>query len=255
MSLPVIIFFLCGVVCSSQGPNPGVHERDVSPVVSPALKLFLGLTDAQVKLIGEKNLEFERFRAGKHARRDQVRAEIAAETRQAALDPMALGLRYVELEQIRREIRAAEERLREELRSALTAQQLGKLTALEQAGDLLPVWRQAAALHLVATSPTPPPAGPSPAPSADGQGVEERITDSRGRPIAGALVVPKSPDEPSPPIPEIAIVSDEEGRYAWRLPPGRYQISVSAAGYRETAREAVVRAGEVTRLDFVLERI
>lgn len=238
---------------SSQVPNPGGPDSSTS--LPPAVKLFLGLTDAQLKLIGEKNLEFERFLAFKRSRLEQVRAEIAAETRKAALDPLALGLRYVEVEQIRREIAAAEERLRGQLRSALTAEQLGKLASLEQARELLPVWREAAAFRLVIVSPAPPPGWPSPAPSADGQGVEGRITDSRGRPIAGALVVPKSLDEPSPPIPEIAIVSDEEGRYAWRLPPGRYQISVSAEGYRGAAKQAVVRPGEVTRVDFVLEQI
>lgn len=251
--LPVTL--VAAVMFSSQGPNPGTPEPGVAPGVSAALKLFLGLTGAQVNFIREKNLEFERFLASKHSRLEQVRAEIAAETRKAALDPLALGLRYVEVEQIRREIAAAEERLRGQLRSALTAEQLGKLASLEQARELLPVWREAAAFRLVIASPAPPPGRPSLAPSADGQGVEGRITDSRGRPIAGALVVPKSLDEPSPPIPEIAIVSDEEGRYAWRLPPGRYQISVSAEGYRGAAKQAVVRPGEVTRLDFVLEQV
>lgn len=183
-----------------------------------------------------------------------MQVEIDQETRKEALDPAALGVRYAEMERIRREISAAEERLRRELRSALTAEQLTKLATLEQVRELLPVYRQAAALHMVIAA-VPPVVGPSPGPTADGQGVEGRVTDTQGRPIAGALVVPKSLDEPSPPIPEIAVVSDEEGRYAWRLPPGRYQISVSAEGYRGAVKEAVVRAAQVTRLDFALERI
>ncbi len=238
---------------SSQAPNPGAPDPGVS--LPLALKLFLGLTDAQAKRIRDKNLEFDQVLAEKHHRLDQVRAEIVQETRKEALDPMALGLRYVEAEQIRREISSAEERLRGELRSALTAEQLTKLTMLEEAYELLTIHRAAAALRLVATVAGPQPTRPSPAPSAGGQGVEGRITDRHGRPVGGALVTPKSLDEPSPPIPEIAIVSDEEGRYAWRLPPGRYEISVSAEGYRGAAKQAVVRPGEVTRLDFVLERI
>lgn len=249
----VAVILLAAWMLAAQSPNPGTPDRNVS--IPLALRLFLGLTDSQVKLIHEKNLEFQRFVTEKQLRRDQVRAEIDQETRKETLDPAALGLRYAELEWIRREISAAEERLRSELRSALTAEQLTKLATLEQVRELLPVYREAAALHLVVAAAGPSLVGPSPAPTAGGQGVEGRITDTQGRPIAGALVVPKSLDEPSPPIPEIAIVSDEQGRYAWRLPPGRYQISVSAEGYRGAVKEAVVGAGQVTRLDFVLERI
>lgn len=235
-----------------QAPNPGAPESNVQ--VPSALRLFLGLTDSQARLISEKNLEFRRFVAEKQPRLEQLRAQIAEETRKEALDPASLGLRYVEIERIRREISAAEERLRNELRSALSGEQLSKLAVLEQVRDLLPLYREAAGWHLVAGELPPSTAVRSPAPTADGQGVEGRITDREGRPIAGALVVPRSLDVPSPPIPEIAIVSDEEGRYAWRLPPGRYEIAVSAAGYRGAVKEAVVRAGQVTRLDFVLER-
>lgn len=250
----VVVFVLTAGMLWAQSPNPGTPDRSVS--IPLALRLFLGLTDSQVKLIHDKNLEFQGFVTEKQLRRDQVRAEIDQETRKETLDPAALGLRYAELELIRREISAAQERLRGELRSALTAEQLTKLASLEQVGELLPVYREAAALHLVvAAAAVPPLVAPSPAPTAGGQGVEGRITDTQGRPIAGALVVPKSLDEPSPPIPEIAIVSDEQGRYAWRLPPGRYQISVSAEGYRGAVKEAVVRAGQATRLDFALERI
>jgi hypothetical protein len=247
---PVAVIFLASAICSPQLPNPGTPERSASPPL--ALTLFLELTDAQAKLISQKNLEFNRFLAEKQWRREQLRAEIEQETRKKTLDPGALGLRYAELERIRREISAAEERLRHELRNALTTAQLTKLAALEQVPELLPIHREAAAFHLVPAAPAG--AAPSPAPTAGGQGVEGRITDRQGRPIAGALVVPRSLDEPSPPIPEIAIVSDEQGRYAWRLPPGRYQLSVSAEGYRSAAKEAVVKPGEVTRLDFVLER-
>jgi hypothetical protein len=249
MSYVTAILWAAGMLLT-QAPNPGTPESSLSP--PPALRLFLGLSDSQIKLIQDKNREFNQVVAEKQLRLEQLRAEIAEETRKEALDPAALGQRYVEVERIRREISAAEQRLRNELRSALTSEQLSKLAALEQIRELLPVYREAAAVHLVAVE--PPGFVPAPAPTADGQGVEGRITDTQGRPVAGALVVPKSLDEPSPPIPEIAIVSDEQGRYAWRLPPGRYEISVSASGYRGAVKEAVVRAGQVTRLDFVLER-
>lgn len=64
-----------------------------------------------------------------------------------------------------------------------------------------------------------------------GEGVIGQIMDSRGRPVAGASVRPRSLDDSSPAIPEIAIVSDSDGRYTWSLFPGIYEISVSAEGY------------------------
>jgi hypothetical protein len=87
------------------------------------------------------------------------------------------------------------------------------------------------------------------------EGVAGRIMDDGGRPIAGALVQPRSLDENSPPIPEIAVFSDPNGRYAWRLFPGRYELVVSAAGYQTAAAPATVNRGQVTTLDLTLQRL
>jgi hypothetical protein len=141
-----------GLVSAQTSPNPGPPVL-VGPVPQ-ALRLFLGLTDEQVKLIADKNIEFNRFVAEKNRRQRQVQAEIAAETRKETLDPMALGLRYMELELIRREIRAAEDKLRADLRKALSGEQLAKLDALQKALELLPLYMQAAGVHLL--SPPPP---------------------------------------------------------------------------------------------------
>jgi glutamyl endopeptidase len=85
-------------------------------------------------------------------------------------------------------------------------------------------------------------------------GIAGQITDSRGRPVAGAFVQPRALDDPSPPIPEIAIVSDGDGRYTWRLFPGTYEISVSAEGYRGVSRQATVKPRQQVTIDFMLER-
>jgi hypothetical protein len=85
------------------------------------------------------------------------------------------------------------------------------------------------------------------------EGVEGRVTRPDGEPIVGAFVQARSLDDPAPPIPEIAIVTDEDGRYAWPLEPGRYQISVSSDGYRSARKSVSFRAGEVKTLDFVLQ--
>ena len=86
------------------------------------------------------------------------------------------------------------------------------------------------------------------------EGIVGRITDTRGQPIVGALVQPRSLDDPSPPIPEIAIVSDDNGRYTWQLSPGSYELSVSADGYRGMTKLTKVKAGQAATLDFTLER-
>lgn len=101
-------------------------------------------------------------------------------------------------------------------------------------------------------------AGPSLAnggPPAIGQGVSGRIADDSGRPIARALVVPRSLDKNSPPIPEIAVFSDATGQYAWRLSPGRYEFRVTTDGYQAATVSAVVNSSQVTTVDITLKRL
>jgi hypothetical protein len=92
-------------------------------------------------------------------------------------------------------------------------------------------------------------------PPAIGQGVRGRIVDNSGRPIARALVVPRSLDKNSPPIPEIAVFSDATGQYAWPLSPGRYELSVTTDAYQAATVSAVVNSSQVTTVDITLERL
>lgn len=147
-----VLFFIATGLVWAQTPMPTPGPAPLPGPVPQALRLFLGLTDEQVKLIADKNLEFARFVAEKSRRQRQVQTEIAAETRKETLDPMALGLRYMELELIRREIRAAEDKLRADLRKALTAEQNAKLDALQKALELLPLYQQAVGIHLLIPS-------------------------------------------------------------------------------------------------------
>ncbi|HYO83925.1 MAG TPA: carboxypeptidase-like regulatory domain-containing protein [Bryobacteraceae bacterium] len=86
-----------------------------------------------------------------------------------------------------------------------------------------------------------------------GEGVAGRVTDTFGTPVTDAVVEARSLETPSIAVPEIAILTDANGHYVWTLPPGKYEISISAAGFRRAAKEAVVAARLQTRLDFVLE--
>ncbi len=86
------------------------------------------------------------------------------------------------------------------------------------------------------------------------QGLVGRVAGDDGQPLEGAFIVPVSLDEEPPPIPEIAIVSESDGKYEWPLRPGEYEIAVTLDGYQEAKARVSVRVGEVATLDFTLTR-
>ncbi len=74
-----------------------------------------------------------------------------------------------------------------------------------------------------------------------------RIVDASGAPVQGALIVITAS---SVPMPEIALLSDEQGRFALRLPAGRFTLrahgpegAVGDAEVEETAdvEEIIIR--------------
>jgi hypothetical protein len=87
------------------------------------------------------------------------------------------------------------------------------------------------------------------------EGVAGRVTDASGNPVSGALVDAASLDDPSLPIPEVAIITDGKGLYVWRLAPGKYEISISAAGFHGAAKEVVVVPERQSKLNFTLDRV
>lgn len=54
-----------------------------------------------------------------------------------------------------------------------------------------------------------------------------RVLDSTGAPVKGALIVIVSGTVP---MPEIALVSDENGEFSLRLPPGKFRLRAQGAG-------------------------
>jgi hypothetical protein len=86
------------------------------------------------------------------------------------------------------------------------------------------------------------------------EGITGRITNDDGNAVEGAAVVAASLDPSGPAIPELAIVSDANGRYQWPLRAGRYELTVVAEGYQRVSKKVAVSAGEVATLDFVLSR-
>lgn len=86
------------------------------------------------------------------------------------------------------------------------------------------------------------------------QGLSGSVRDEAGKPVGGAMVVPRSLQQPGPAIPELAILTDDSGRYAWPLPPGSYDLVVTADGHQVAQRRGSVTEGALTTLDFVLPR-
>lgn len=87
------------------------------------------------------------------------------------------------------------------------------------------------------------------------EGVTGRLANLEGHPVEGAFVQADSPSGDGPPIPDIAILSDSTGRYAWPLAPGAYRLSVTVDGYKPISGFVTVQTGEVSTLDFTLEKM
>jgi hypothetical protein len=118
-----------------------IASAQITPIFvdfPPQLKSFLELTDDQVTAIKKANTDLNEFRSTKLQRQFQVQMELAQETAKQTPDPMAMGLRYVELEAIRRELQAEQQKTATAVQNLLTAPQKTKVAALQQAFQLYP---------------------------------------------------------------------------------------------------------------------
>jgi hypothetical protein len=95
--------------------------------------------------------------------------------------------------------------------------------------------------------------GAEPASGALHEGVAGRVAHADGTPAPGVTIGVRSLDVPSPPIPEIGILTDPDGRYAWPLQPGAYVLWPISDDFEAVPGRADVRAGELSRLDFILK--
>jgi hypothetical protein len=94
--------------------------------------------------------------ARKNVRSAQVQREIFEWTNAEQIVPIELGLRYAELEQIRREIRDEEGKTRAAARAVLTDAQRAKLRVIEEAAKLQPLIGQAIGQRLIEPLPLTP---------------------------------------------------------------------------------------------------
>ncbi len=97
------------------------------------IREYLALTEAQFNRIQQQNSDFSRWSQTQSQRIFEVQREISVETARQPLDPVALGLRYAEVETIRRAIAERRAKLVPENVAVLTDLQKMKLKALEEA--------------------------------------------------------------------------------------------------------------------------
>jgi len=120
-----------------------------TPRFPEALREFLALNDAQTTKISDQNGALVRWTSDRSRRMFQVQAEIFVETAREPLDPSALGLRYAEVEAIRREIAERTKKQLAENVAVLTPAQQTKLKALEEALKLVSTGYEAKAVRLL----------------------------------------------------------------------------------------------------------
>ena len=146
-SIVVLLLIPITSATAQTPPNPGFYPQPLAQV-----KEFLQLSDPQVQTILANNEEYNRWSAAKQERAGQVQGEIAEETAKESLNPMALGVRYVEVETICREMRAQAAVSLKKNVDSLTAPQKAKLQVLQDAIKLAPVISEAQSGNLLAIS-------------------------------------------------------------------------------------------------------
>ena len=181
--------FLLTVVLASaafaQVTPPVILQPGEGTGPSLALRQYLDLTNAQVASMVRLNAELNRFQGEKFRRAAQVSNELAQEMRRENLDPMAIGLRHVELEAIRREIAAEQQRVARETQALLTPAQRPKVQALQEVLRMYPLACEALAMNLMA----PPQQQPVGVPPGTGGGSGQIGSFLIGAPACGGLGV------------------------------------------------------------------
>ncbi len=143
MKFSCLAFLLLIVTSAWAQPNPWFYQ----PLGQ--VRQFLQLTDSQLQRILTNNDEYNRWSAEKQTRIWQVQSEIADETARDSLDPMALGIRYAEIESICRETRNQATAYQKKNTDILTDPQKARLKLLEDAMKLAPVISEAQGGNLI----------------------------------------------------------------------------------------------------------
>ena len=115
----------------------------------PELREYLALTDDQLQRIDGANQEYNAWVFAQEERIARVQEELAGETASTALEPLAIGVRYVEIEAICRKVAERRIELAASTNAVLTPAQRTKVEALREAVKLVPVIQQSQSLRLI----------------------------------------------------------------------------------------------------------
>jgi hypothetical protein len=121
---------------------------------STELIRYFDLTESQVNTLRSNQSAFNSEVELKESRRMQLWVAIIFETAKMQPDPSAIGVRYVEMEMICRQINDERKRIKERQRAVLTPAQILRLDALEEALRLVPLANNAISGNLLEGTPT-----------------------------------------------------------------------------------------------------
>lgn len=141
-----LCLFVAGSLWGQEGTLPILRPF---PQFLGEIRTYLALTDEQVAKMQRQIDDYSRWAALRQRRMSEVQLEIAVETAKTPLDPAALGVRYAEVEAIRREIAERGDALVPANVALLTEAQKVKLKALEEALKLVSTGDQAKVLKLL----------------------------------------------------------------------------------------------------------
>jgi hypothetical protein len=129
------------------------HAQVLTGVNAPPylqVKAYLAFTDAQVSQIVLNLNDYGQLASQRQERIFQVQSEIQQETAKNPLDPVALGIRYAEIEAICRNVKDEAAAAQKRNLALLTDAQVVKLKALEDALKLAPIINEAQQAGLLA---------------------------------------------------------------------------------------------------------
>jgi hypothetical protein len=116
------------------------------------VRQYLGLTDDQVNAILQNNNDYNNYSFQQQGQILQAQSQIATETAKDTLDPMAIGVQYVTIENICRGLRAMAASSQQQNIAVLTDAQMVKLNALSDAMKLIPTISEAQSGNLLGSA-------------------------------------------------------------------------------------------------------
>jgi len=134
-------------------PASAVLAQMPGPPFPESLRAYLQLTSAQMDSINGLNRDYDQFAAQKQARVNDVQLDIQQQTSAENLDAMALGVRYAEIESIRRDLNDKRNDLRANISKVLSDPQRPKVKALADARGLLPLAATAGCAYFLTAPP------------------------------------------------------------------------------------------------------